>query len=125
MGAVQSCLPFLKSKVPQAEALELVASGAAELKKVVLNEVEKAEKVVLNEVEKVVEGLKLNVPDELAAMIPQVAIDDAVKKALETVVEKVTEEVVATVDKGAKEIVTVVENAKDLAAQVSEMEKVD
>jgi hypothetical protein len=133
MGAVLSCLPFLKSKMPQAEAAltELVASGPAELKKVVLNEVEKVEDKLA--------GLKLNVPDELAGMIPQVAIDDAVKKALGTIVEKVNEEVIANVDKATKELATVVENAKELvaavateedkakelAAQVKEMEKVD
>ena len=105
MGAVVSCLPFLKSKMPT-EAVELVVSGAAEVKKVVLNEVEKVEDKLA--------ALKLNVPDELAGMIPQVAIDEAVKKALDTIVEKVNEEVVANVDKAAKELVTVVENAKEL-----------
>ena len=90
MGAVQSCLPFLKSKVP-------VTSGA-EIK------------AVLNDAEKVVEALKLNVPDELVAIIPQVAIDEAVKKVMETVVEKVAEEVI---------------DAKELASQIKEMEKVD
>ena len=136
MGALQSCLPFLKSKVPTEALTDLVASGAAEVKEAVLNEVEKLEGVV----EKAVEGLKLHVPDEIAAIVPKAVIDEAVK-VVNTVVEKVTDEVVATVDKAkdvalamvvekAKDIgsATVVEKtkeAKELAAHVKEMEKLD
>jgi hypothetical protein len=126
MGAVQSCLPFLKSKLPA----ELVTSGA----ELVLNEVEKVEVSVAPvalapaAVASVAAALKL-VPDELVAIIPQVAIDDAVKKVLDTSVEKATDKV-ATVDAVLETIVEKVAEEvtsadKDLVEHVNEMEKLD
>ena len=126
MGAVQSCLPFLKSKVPA----ELVTSGA----ELVLNKVEKLEVSVAPvalapaAVASVAAALKL-VPDELVAIIPQVAIDDAVKKVLDTSVEKATDKV-ATVDAVLETIVEKVAEEvtsadKDLADNINEMEKLD
>lgn len=105
MGAVQSCLPFLKSKVPA----DLLTSRAY-LKKA---EAPVAALAPVVSAASVAATLKMNVLDDLVAIIPQVAIDEAVKKVLDTVVEKVAENV-ATVDE-----------SKELADNISEMEKVD